>query len=84
MIDLQLPKSKDEIKRIQSERKKIAFANAQRAPFYRGKLDGIRAGRLDDPEEWAKIPIIDKETLRSIPADDFMRQFCIAKPAEIA
>ena len=84
MIDLQLPKSKDEIRRIQSERKKIAFANAQRAPFYQGKLDGIRADRLDDPEEWAKIPILDKETLRSIPSDDFMRQFCIAKPEEIA
>ena len=84
MLDLRLPSSKAAIARIQSERKKVALAQAKRAPFYRGKLDGIRADRLDDPEEWAKIPIIDKETLRSIPADDFLAQLCIAKPAEIA
>jgi phenylacetate-CoA ligase len=84
MFDLRLPASKEAIARIQSERKKVALANARRAPYYRGKLDHVRADRLDDPEEWAKIPIIDKETLRALPPDQFMAQFCIAKPEEIA
>jgi hypothetical protein len=36
VIDLQLPKSKADIARIQRERKPIALRNAKRAPFYRG------------------------------------------------
>jgi phenylacetate-CoA ligase len=84
MIDLQLPKSKADIARIQRERKPIALRNARKAPFYKGKLDHIREDRLDDPEEWAKIPIIDKETLRGIANDHTASQFCIAGPHEIA
>jgi phenylacetate-CoA ligase len=84
VIDLQLPKSKADIARIQRERKPIALRNAKRAPFYRGKLDHIREDRLDDPEEWAKIPIVDKETLRGIANDHTASQFCIARSEEIA
>ncbi|MGE4012453.1 MAG: phenylacetate--CoA ligase family protein [Alphaproteobacteria bacterium] len=83
-MDLRLPKSRAEIATIQSQRKKIALRQARKAEFYRGKLDGIDENRLDDPTEWAKIPIIDKETLRRIPADRFMDQFCIAPREEIA
>lgn len=84
MLDLKLPASKAEIARIQSARKPIALAQARKAAFYRGKLDHVRADRLDDPEEWAKIPIIDKETLRRIPPERFMAEFCIAPPGDIA
>jgi len=84
MIDLKLPKSRAEIARIQSERKRVALAQARKAPFYRGKLDHVREDRLDDPAEWAKIPILDKETLRRIPPERFMAEFCIAAPGEIA
>ena len=84
MFDLKLPSSKAEIARIQSARKPIALAQAKKAAFYRGKLDHVRPGRLDDPAEWAKIPIIDKETLRRIPPERFMAEFCIAAPGEIA
>jgi phenylacetate-CoA ligase len=84
VLDLRLPKSKTDIERIQSERKPIALRQAKRAPFYHGKLDHIREDRLNDPEEWAKIPIIDKETLRTIGPAKFSEQICIAKPGEIA
>jgi phenylacetate-CoA ligase len=84
VIDLKLPKSHAEIARIQSERKPIALRNARRAPFYRGRLDHVRDDRLDEPEEWAKIPVIDKETLRGMTGDNTASQFCIARPEEIA
>ena len=63
---LDLPKSRAEIERIQSERKRHALAQARRAPFYDGKLDHVIAERLDDPDEWRKIPILDKDTLRKL------------------
>jgi len=84
MLDLKLPASKAEIARIQSARKPVALAQAKKAAFYKGKLDHVRADRLDDPAEWAKIPILDKETLRKIPAERFMAEFCVAGPGEIA
>jgi phenylacetate-CoA ligase len=84
MLDLKLPVSRAEIARIQSARKPVALAQARKAAFYKGKLDHVRADRLDDPAEWAKIPILDKETLRKIPPDRFMAEFCVAGPGEIA
>jgi len=83
VLDLRLPKSKADIERVQSERKPIALSQAKRAPYYKGKLDHIREDRLDDPEEWAKIPILDKEALRAI-GQSFAEQVCIARPNEIA
>ena len=61
-LPLPLPKSREEIRGIQRERKRIAFARAKKIPWYRGKLDHIDADRLDDPAEWSKIPILDKDT----------------------
>jgi len=72
-----LPKSRTEIERIQSERKTHALAQARRAPFYKGKLDHVNAGRLDDPDEWRKIPILDKETLRKLDDQKFYEDFCL-------
>ena len=83
-LDLQLPNSKEDIARIQSTQKKVAFAQAKKAKFYQGKLDHIDADRLDDPEEWAKIPIIDKETLRGLGVENFRDLFCIAEQKDIA
>ena len=48
---LDLPRSRAEIERLQSERKKHALAQARRAPFYKGKLDHVNTKRLDDPDE---------------------------------
>ncbi len=79
-----LPKSRQEIQAIQSERKKLAFQRAKRAPWYEGKLDGIDENKLDDPQVWQRIPIIDKEILRRMSHAEFMEQLCIVKPGEIA
>jgi phenylacetate-CoA ligase len=84
MLDLELPSSRAEIARIQSARKPVALAQAKKAPFYRGKLDHVRADRLDDPAEWAKIPILDKAALRELSPERFMAEFCVAAPGEIA
>ena len=78
--DLHLPASRDEIAAIQNRRKRVAFERAMRAPFYAGKLDRIDPDRLDDPDEWARIPIIDKEMLRGIDGE----QLVICDRGEVA
>ena len=80
----QLPKSRAEIAAIQSARKRIAFSRAQALPWYRGKLDHVDASRLDEPEEWEKIPILDKEVLRELDHQQLMRQFCAVAPRQVA
>lgn len=81
---LPLPKSRAEIAKIQSERKRIAFERAKRALWYQGKLDAIDPAGLDDPEIWQRIPIVDKDILRTFSHAEFERQFCIAPRAKIA
>jgi phenylacetate-CoA ligase len=81
---LPLPKSRAEIRKIQSERKKLAFERAKRARWYQGKLDHIDANKLDDPAEWQKIPIIDKDVLRRMSHAEFMDQLCIVPKEQIA
>ena len=60
------------------------MANAKKAPFYAGKLDHVDPDNLDDPMEWAKVPLTDKEMLRDIGVENFNDQFLIAEPHEIA
>jgi phenylacetate-CoA ligase len=79
-----LPRTRAEIERIQSERKSHALAQARRAPFYAGKLNHVNAERLDDPNEWRKIPILDKDTLRKVEDREFYEKFCIAPDDGIA
>ena len=79
-----MPSSRAEIRAIQSERKRIAFERAKTLPWYRGKLDKIDASRLDDKNEWEKIPILDKEILRKFDHAQFMREFSCAEPGDIA
>lgn len=83
-MPLPIPESRGEIAKIQSARKKIALEKARRAPFHQGRLDDIDADKLDDPDEWRKIPLLTKEELRDIPPDQFFSQFCHAPPEEIA
>ena len=79
-----LPGTRAEIERIQSERKRRALTQARRAPFYAGKLEHVNADRLDDPDEWRKIPILDKETLRKLEDREFYDKFCVAPDDGIA
>ena len=81
---LPLPKSRAEIEAVQRERKRVALETAKRAHFFKGKLDHVDPAKLDDPEEWAKIPVLDKEQLRAIPPQRFYDEFCVAPKAEIA
>jgi len=81
---LQLPKSRAAIATIQKERKALAFQRARKAKWYKGKLDHIDPAKLDDPEEWSKIPIIDKDTLRQWSHSEFMAEINIAPQEEIS
>jgi phenylacetate-CoA ligase len=72
-----LPRSRAEIEVIQRARKVEAVRQAMRAEFYRGKLDHIDLSQLDDPAEWAKVPLLDKDMLRGITDDEFYRDFCL-------
>jgi phenylacetate-CoA ligase len=83
-MPLELPRSQAEIAAIQSARKRIALEQARRAPFFRGRLDHVDPGRLDDPDEWRKIPILDKEMLRALSDAEFYESFCLAPPDGIA
>lgn len=83
-MTMELPKSRDDIARIQSTRKKLAFERAKQAKWYAGKLDHIDPERLDDPEVWQSIPIIDKDTLRKWTHAEFLDQINIAKAHEIS
>src|SRR5438067_6073449 len=74
---MNLPKSREEIRRVQTERKRHAVEQALRSPFWRPRLEKVPLERLEDPEEWRKIPILDKDTLRSLSDAQFYGEFCI-------
>jgi phenylacetate-CoA ligase len=79
-----LPGSRTEIQEIQRKRKRVAFERAKTAPWYEGKLDDVRAERLEDRAEWEKIPVLDKDSLRQLDHASFMHQFCVAPRGDIA
>ncbi|HUQ74912.1 MAG TPA: AMP-binding protein [Burkholderiales bacterium] len=76
-MSLDLPKSRAEVRRIQSERKRVAVEQAMRSPFWKPRLAKIRLERLDDPDEWRRIPILDKDTLRALSDQQFYSEFCV-------
>jgi len=82
-LPLPVPKSRAEVERIQRERKRIAVEHALRAPFWKPKLAGIKLDRLDDPAEWRKIPILEKDELRKLTSEQFYTEFCIGPQSEI-
>jgi phenylacetate-CoA ligase len=72
-----LPPDRNAIRRIQSERKKVALAQAQRSPFWKKRLPKLDPAKLDDPDVWRKIPVLDKDTLRGLTDRQFYDEFCI-------
>ena len=75
---MELPKSREEIRRLQSERKRRAVEQARRSPFWQKRLPkDLALARLDDPEEWRRIPILDKDTLRALSDAQFYSEFCL-------
>jgi len=81
---LGLPRSSAEIEAIQSRRKRRALEQARRAPFYAGTLDHVDADKLDDPDAWRRIPILDKDMLRGLSDQDFYGTFCLTPDDGIA
>ena len=79
-----LPKSRAEIDRIQSERKRVAVEQARKSAFWRPKLKGLKLDRLDDPDEWRKIPLLDKDSLRALSDAQFYGEFCIGSHDGVA
>jgi phenylacetate-CoA ligase len=80
---LDLPASREEIARLQRERKARAVERALRSKFWKQRLGHLRRDRLDDPEEWRRIPILDKDQLRALGEEEFYRDFCVFDPAEV-
>src|SRR5260221_1854619 len=77
------PSSAADIAPIQSDRKRVAVERAMQAPFWKRRIPPIDLARLDDPEEWRKIPVLTKEALREIPAQWFHEEFCIAPRTKV-
>jgi phenylacetate-CoA ligase len=77
---LPLPRSAAEIERIQREKKRLAVERARRSALLAPRLSGVRLERLDDPEEWRRIPLLTKDELRGLSTEAFYRDFCIAPP----
>ncbi len=75
-MPLPLPKSRREIAETQRVRKRAAVERARRTPFWRERLAHVNVERLEDPAEWRKIPLLDKEQLRALPSAQFYREFC--------
>ena len=82
-LPLGLPKNRGEIEALQRERKVLAVEHARRSAYWKDKLADIDTAKLDDPEEWRKIPILNKDHLRGMSAEQFYRDFCTAAPENI-
>ena len=81
---LELPKSREEIQQIQNVLKVTAVERAKQSPFHAKRLAHIDPARVNDPEEWRKIPILTKDELRTIAPDRFFDDFCMAPRTDIA
>src|SRR5919106_202591 len=84
LMPLPLPKSREEVRRIQSERKRAAVERAMQSPFHKKRLPKLNLKGLDDPNEWRRIPILDKDTLRALSDAEFYSEFCHARHDGIA
>ena len=76
---MNLPKTRLEIARLQSELKRNAVERALQSPFWKKRWPSINLSKLDDPEVWRKIPILDKDTLRALTDTQFYGEFCLTK-----
>jgi phenylacetate-CoA ligase len=84
LMPLPLPRSRAEVRRIQSERKRAAVERAMQSAFHKKRLPKLNLEGLDDPNEWRRIPILDKDTLRALSDAQFYSEFCIAEHDGIA
>lgn len=82
--DLMIPADTAELEALQRQRRRLAFAHALKAPFHANRLGDIDADNVDRDEEWARIPILDKEQLRGLDTESFYNDFCLAPRRAVA
>ncbi len=83
-MPLTLPKSPADIDVIHKKRRRTAVEAALRAPFHQKRLPrNLQLDNIHEPEEWAKIPVLDKEELRALSPREFMDDFNTAKREDI-
>ena len=83
--EFSIPASREAIRRLQSERKRAAVERALQSPFWKKRVSKkIDFQRLDDPEVWHQIPILDKDMLRGLSDGQFYGEFCHATHDGIA
>jgi phenylacetate-CoA ligase len=75
---LGLPRDAAAIEAIHRTRKRLAVERARASKLLAPRVSGIRLDRLDDPDEWGKIPVLTKDELRKLSTDAFYADFCIA------
>ncbi len=71
MEDLAVPKTREELQAIQKKGLERALEQARQAPFFAARLKGVK--------HWRDVPILDKEALRSLSAEQFYGEFCIGR-----
>jgi phenylacetate-CoA ligase len=76
-MDFRWPTSRGEIEKIHRERKRLAVERALQSAFWKRRMPSLRLDRLDEPQEWSKIPVLTKDDLRRIPPERFHDEFCI-------
>ena len=75
--------SRERIAEISKQGRRRAIEQAKQSRFFAGKLDHINLDHVHEPEEWAKVPILTKNELRAIPAEDFHDVFCVGPRNEV-
>ena len=75
--------SRERIAEISKQGRRRAIEQAKQSRFFAGKLDHINLDHVHEPEEWAKVPILTKDELRAIPAEDFHDVFCVGPRNEV-
>ena len=73
---MKLPASRTEVRKLQSEGKRAAVERAMRSPFWKKRIPQLDLAKLDHPEVWRRIPILDKDTLRALSDEQFYGEFC--------
>ena len=81
-MPFELPKTRGEISKIQSAGKRAAVEQALRSPFWKKRIPGVNLEKLDDPDVWRRIPILDKDSLRALSDEQFYNEFCVKATLE--
>ncbi len=82
--DLMIPDSAETLIQQQNTRRVAAVKRAASSRFFESKLGSIDFENVTQPEEWSKIPILDKEQLREMRSETFYNDFCMGTRDEVS